>query len=72
MAEEKTERQLLEDMNERLRQIAGLLAIQGKSQDDQIAILTGLGFDSKMIGLFLGMSSDTVRVRRMRNKRRQV
>jgi hypothetical protein len=70
MTDEKTERQLLEEMNERLRQIAGLLAIQGKTQDDQIAVLTGLGFDSKMIGLFLGMSSDTVRVRRMRNKRR--
>jgi hypothetical protein len=70
MADEKTERALLEEMNERLRQIAGLLAIQGKSQDDQIAVLTGLGFESKMIGLFLGMSSDTVRVRRMRKKRR--
>jgi hypothetical protein len=67
---EKTEKQLLEEMNERLRQIAGLLAIQGKSQDEQITILTGLGFDSTTIGLFIGISGDAVRKRRTRNKRR--
>ena len=67
---DKTELELLNEINNRLAQITGLLAIQGKSEDEQINLLTGLGFDSKTIGLFLGMSSDTVRVRRMRSKRR--
>ena len=53
MAAGKTERELLEEMNERLREIAGLLTIQGKTQDEQIDVLTGLGFDSETIGLLL-------------------
>ena len=47
MATGKTERELLEEMNERLKEIAGLLAIQGKTRDDQIDVLTALGFDSR-------------------------
>ena len=64
MADAKTERELLEEMNERLGQIVGLLAVQNKSQDEQIDVLTGLGFDSRTIGLFIGMSGEAVRKRR--------
>ena len=70
MANEKTERQLLEEINGRLGQITGLLAVQGKAQDEQIRILTAMGFDLKTIGLFVGMSGDAVRMRRTRKKRR--
>ena len=66
MAAQKTEKELLEEMNERLRDITGLLAIQGKTQDEQIDVLTGLGFDSKTIGLFVGLSGEAVRKRRTR------
>ena len=68
MTNEKTEKQLLEEINKRLAQIAGLLAIQGKGQEEQIKILTALGFDSNTIGLFVGMTGDAVRKRRTRNK----
>jgi DNA-binding CsgD family transcriptional regulator len=66
---QKNELQLLEEMNALLRQITGLLAIQGKSEDQQIVILTGLGLDLKTIGMFLGISPDAVRMRRTRSKR---
>jgi len=70
MAAGKTERELLEEMNERLKEIAGLLAIQGKTQDEQIDVLTALGFDSRTIGSFVGLSGEAVRKRRTRNNKR--
>lgn len=70
MAIEKTERQLLEEINERLKQIVGLLAISGKSQDEQISILTELGFDSTTVGNYVGLSGTAVRNRRMRGSKK--
>ncbi len=67
--EEKTERDLLKEINARLNQLVGLIAIQGKSEDDQIRILTDLGFDSRTTGSFLGLPPGTVRRRRSQKRR---
>jgi len=69
MAVEKTERELLHEISERLNRILGLLAIEGKSQNQQIEILSGLGLDSKTTGLFVGLSGDAVRQRKSQMKR---
>lgn len=70
MAKEKTERELLHDVNERLDKLIGIIAIQGKPQNQQIEILDELGFDSKTIGLYVGLSSDAVRQRKSQMKRK--
>ena len=71
MGSNKTETQLLEEISDRLNQMVGLIAIQGKPQDDQIDILTTLGFDSTRVGLFVGMSGDAVRKRRSNLKKKR-
>lgn len=71
MAVEKTELELLTEISERLNKILGLLAIDGKGQNQQIEILSGLGFDSKTTGLFVGLSSDAVRQRKSQLKRQR-
>jgi hypothetical protein len=71
MGSDKTQTELLEEISGRLNKVIGLLAIQGKAQDDQIDILTALGFDSKTAGLFIGMSGDAVRKRRSDQKKKR-
>jgi hypothetical protein len=66
----KTERELLQDINERLDKLIGIVAIQGKPQNQQIEMLDGLGLDSKTIGLYVGLSSDAVRQRKSQKKRK--
>lgn len=70
MAIEKTERELLQDINKRLDKLIGIVAIQGKPQNQQIEILDGLGFDSKTAGLYVGLSADAVRQRKSQLKRK--
>jgi hypothetical protein len=69
MAVEKTERELLQEISEGLNKIIGLLVIEGKTQNQQIKLLSGLGFDSKTTGLFVGLSGDAVRQRKTQMKR---
>lgn len=66
---EKTEKDLLEEISARLNQLVGLVAVQGKSEDDQIRILTELGFDSTTSGSFLGIPPGTIRRRRSQTRR---
>lgn len=66
MGEQQTDNELLREISDRLQQIVGLLAIQGKSQEEQIDILSNLGFDSTRIGLYLGMTGAAVRKRKSR------
>jgi hypothetical protein len=70
MVREKTERELLQDINDRLDKLMGIIAIQGKAQNQQIEILDALGFDSKTTGIYVGLSSDAVRQRKSQMKRK--
>lgn len=63
----KTERQLLEDISEKLDRLIGIIAIQGKTQEQQIAVLSGLGFSSATVGALVGMKPATVRKRKSRS-----
>jgi hypothetical protein len=57
----KTDRELLQEMNARLEQLVGLIAIQGRDRDAQLEILYKLGFDSSSIGTLVGMQASNVR-----------
>lgn len=46
---------------EKLDTIIAMLAIQGKSEDDQIKILRSLNFSFRDIGKLVGMSEGNVR-----------
>lgn len=72
MANHKTDNELLTEMNDRLNQIVGLLSIQGRPEEEQIRILDALGFESSKIGLFLGLSGNAVRKRKMRARGKTV
>ena len=63
LAKEKTELDLLSEMNEKLDTLIGLLAINGKEENDQIKVLRELGHDWKFIGLLTGLNPDTARMR---------
>ena len=69
MANEKTDNEFLCEISDRLNEVIGLLAIQGKSQDEQIDILRSLGLDWAKIGMFLGMSGTAARLRNMRHNK---
>jgi hypothetical protein len=71
MANEKTDNELLTEINDRLNEVIGLLSIQGKPEAEQIRILDALGFDSNKIGMFLGMSGVAVRKRKMKARRQK-
>jgi hypothetical protein len=66
MDKPKTERQSLEDISEKMDRPIGIIAIQGKTQEQQIAVLCGLGFSSALIGALVGMKPATVRKRKSR------
>lgn len=61
MADTRSERDLLRDIDQKLGQLVAIYAVQGRDQDKQIAILYGLGFDSVSIGKLLGVPAPTVR-----------
>jgi len=60
---EKSERALLEEINEGIKQLVGLQAVVGKPEEQQIQILRGMGFDWKFIGVATGMNWDAARKR---------
>ena len=57
----KSVEELLEEISGKLDKLTGLLVIQGKEEDQQIKILTSLGFNSKEAGNLLGIPAGTVR-----------
>lgn len=63
LTKEKSEHDLLSEMNEKLDTLIGLLAINGKDENRQIEILRGLGHDWKFIGLLTGLKPSTARMR---------
>jgi hypothetical protein len=52
--QDKTEKQILEEINEKLDKLIALNAIQGKNKQEQIKILSSLGFTNVEISR-LGM-----------------
>jgi len=60
----KSEKELLEGINEKLDKLIGILAIQGKNEDEQIRILKVLGFTSKQTGSLLGIEDSAIRHRK--------
>ena len=66
--QEKSERDLLSEMNEKLDTLIGLLAINGKEENLQIEILRGLGHDWKFIGLLTNLKPDAARMRHSTKK----
>jgi hypothetical protein len=60
---EKLEQQLLIEINDKLSQILGLLAVQGKPETQQIQILRGMNFDWKFVGMITGLNADAARKR---------
>jgi hypothetical protein len=60
---EKTERDLLSEVSEKLDKVIALLAINGKEQDEQIAILRSFGHDWTFIGTIIGLKPDAARMR---------
>jgi len=60
----KSEKKLLEEINEKMDKLIGILAIQGKNEDEQIRILKMLGFNSKQTGSLLGIEDSAIRHRK--------
>lgn len=63
---DENEQQVLMDISEKLDRLIGLSATQGREKDQQIAILKGMGYDWKFIGLAVGLKPDTAKKRYQR------
>lgn len=61
----KTTEELLEEISKKLDKLTGILAIEGKDEDQQIKILTDLGFTSAEVGSLMGLPSGTIRRRNL-------
>jgi hypothetical protein len=57
----KTTEDLLEEISKKLDKLTGILAIEGKDEDQKIKILTDLGFTSVEAGSLLGLPPGTIR-----------
>lgn len=57
----KTTEELLEEISKKLDKLTGILAIEGKDEDQKIKILTDLGFTSAEAGNLLGLPPGTIR-----------
>jgi len=65
---EKSEKDLLQEISEKLDKITAILATQGKDLDTQIAILYGFDWEWDEIGRIVGMKADAARMRHTRKK----
>jgi Holliday junction resolvasome RuvABC DNA-binding subunit len=57
---EKTEKQILMEISKKLDNLIGVIAIQGKSRDEQIKVLVSLGFSNAEISKITGVPKGTV------------
>ena len=64
----KSDNELLQEINQKLDQLIGVLAIQGKSEDEQIRLLKALGLTSKQAGALLGIEDSALRHRKAWSK----
>ena len=63
MADEKTERQLLQEISAKMDKVIGSVAIIGREKNEQIKILRSLGFEWNDIGILVGLEADAARKR---------
>lgn len=66
--QEKTERELLEEINAKMTKMLAVLAIQGMKEDVKIQILKKAGFTSEETGLYVGLTDAAVRKRKSWSK----
>ena len=66
---EKTERQLLAEISEKLDNLIGIVAIQGRDKEEQVKILTSLEFSNALISKVAGIPKGTVDGIRIRVKK---
>jgi len=66
---EVTELDVLKNIERKIDKLTGIIAIQGKDQDMQIKILTGLGYSSTEIAPLVGTTPENVRIRIFRTKK---
>lgn len=69
-AKEKTERDLLLEISEKLDRLIGILAVQNKDRDDKVNILASLGFSNAEISKLIGVPKGTVDVIRAKRKKK--
>ena len=61
---EKSEKELLSDINKKLDKLIGILAIQNiKNIEDRIYLLKNLDFKSNEVALLVGIKADAIRRR---------
>lgn len=58
---EKSEKELLQDIVEKLEKLIGITAIQGKNEKIQAKILKSLGFKYKEISQLIGVAEGTLK-----------
>jgi hypothetical protein len=61
---EKTEKEILEEINNKMTKMLTILAIAGKEDDVKIQILKKAGFTSEETGLYVGLTNAAVRKRK--------
>lgn len=58
--QDKTEKQILEEINEKLNKLIALSAVQGKNKQEQVKILSSIGFTNVEISKLTGIPKGTV------------
>lgn len=58
--EAKSDNQLLQEIDQKLNYLIGMIGIQGKSREDQVVFLVALGFTNVEISRLSGIPKGTV------------
>lgn len=69
MVKEEAEIQLLRNIDEKLNKLIGIMAIQGKSKEEQVNVLVSLGFTNVDISRIMAIPKGTVDTIRARKKK---
>ncbi len=67
---EETEIDILKNIERKMDKLTGIIAIQGKEKDEQIKILTALGFTSTEIAPLIGTTAGNVQKRNFVTKKK--
>jgi hypothetical protein len=69
LKKQKNQNDLLEEINDKLNTLIGLIASQGRERDEKIRILASIGFTNIEISKLCGIPKGTVDVIRSKIKR---